>query len=82
MAGLRPGEKYVFAVAAYTAEGRLIGGSIGDSTKHILASHPLPILLTWAYLAQVSDWLGILSSNILNSFYRKYKNMFSFDIIS
>ena len=54
VAGLTPGDKYVFAVAAYSAEGKLIGGSVGDSTKPILASHPLPVLLTWAYLAQVS----------------------------
>ena len=53
MGGLTPGEKYVCAVAAYTAEGKLIGDAIGDSTKPILASHPMPLLMTWAYLTQV-----------------------------
>ncbi len=51
--GLFPGDKYVFAVAAYTSDGVLIGDSIGETTKSILASHPLPVLLTWAYLCQV-----------------------------
>ena len=53
VSGLTPGERYVFAVAAYTADGQLIGNLIGQSTKPILASHPLPILMTWAYLSQV-----------------------------
>lgn len=53
VSGLVPGEKYVFAVAAYTAEGKLIGGSVGESSKPILASHPLPFLLAWAYVSQV-----------------------------
>ena len=50
---LIPGEKYMFAVAAYTADGKLIGDSIGESTKAILASHPMRLLITWAYLCQV-----------------------------
>ena len=53
MSGLTPGERYVFAVSAYTAEGKLIGECVGDTTKPILASHPLPILMNWAYLSQV-----------------------------
>ena len=52
---LIPGEKYMFAVAAYTADGKLIGESVGESTKPILASHPLPLLITWSYLCQVSE---------------------------
>ena len=53
VSGLMPGEKYVFAVAAYTTDGKLIGDSVGESSKPILASHPLPLLLAWAYVAQV-----------------------------
>ena len=45
----------MFAVAAYSAEGKLIGGAIGDSTKAILASHPMPVLMAWAYLSQVPN---------------------------
>jgi hypothetical protein len=51
--GLTPGEQYVFAVAAYTADGQLIGKGIGDSTRPILASHSMPVLMAWAYLSQV-----------------------------
>ena len=54
VSGLVPGETYLFAVGAYTAEGKLVGGSVGASSRPILASHPLPILLAWAYIAQVS----------------------------
>ena len=53
VSGLTPDEKYMFAVAAYTADGRLIGDTVGESTRPILASHPMPVLMTWAYLAQV-----------------------------
>jgi hypothetical protein len=52
--GLQPDEKYVFAVAAYTGDGKLIGDAIGASTKPILAMHPLSLLQTWAYLAQTA----------------------------
>ena len=53
ISGLKANEKYVIAVAAYTADGKLIGDSVGDSTKPILANHPLPVLTTWAFLSQV-----------------------------
>ena len=54
VSGLVTGDKYVCAVAAYTADGKLIGDSIGESTRPILASHPMPVLMCWAYLCQVS----------------------------
>ena len=41
------------ALAAYTADGKLIGDLVGESTKPILANHPLPVLTTWAFLSQV-----------------------------
>ncbi|XP_025107174.1 cilia- and flagella-associated protein 54-like isoform X1 [Pomacea canaliculata] len=41
VSGLTPDECYVFAVAAYAADGTLIGDSIGATTAPILASHPL-----------------------------------------
>ena len=50
---LTPNERYVFAVAAYTSEGKLIGGGVGETTKPILASHALPVLMTWALISQV-----------------------------
>ncbi|CAH1784493.1 unnamed protein product [Owenia fusiformis] len=59
VSGLTPHERYIFAVAAYTEEGALIGGSIGESSKPILASHPLPILMAWAYVAQTAYQVGV-----------------------
>ena len=51
--GLSTDEKYIFAVAAYDKNGKLIGDSIGDSTDPILASSTLSLLMNWAYLCQV-----------------------------
>ena len=63
VSGLKANEKYVIAVAAYTADGKLIGDSVGDSTKPILANHPLPVLTTWAFLTQVGgSWVNTLRS--------------------
>ncbi|XP_062414184.1 cilia- and flagella-associated protein 54-like [Pungitius pungitius] len=52
--GLEPNQKYVFAVAAYNCQGDLLGNTIGGSTFPLLASLPLPLLYTWAHLAQVA----------------------------
>ncbi|XP_076025253.1 cilia- and flagella-associated protein 54 [Genypterus blacodes] len=52
--GLEPNHKYMFAVAAYDSEGKLLGNAIGDSTIPLLASAPLPLLSTWAHLSQVA----------------------------
>lgn len=58
VAGLKGNERYVFAVAAYTVDGKLIGDSIGESTRAILVNHPLPVLTTWAFLSQISYQIG------------------------
>lgn len=58
VSGLKANERYVFAVAAYTVDGKLIGDSIGESTRPILANHPLPVLTTWAFLSQISYQIG------------------------
>uniref|UniRef100_H3B554 Cilia and flagella associated protein 54 n=1 Tax=Latimeria chalumnae TaxID=7897 RepID=H3B554_LATCH len=52
--GLEPNETYMFAVAAYSEKGKLIGSSIGETTKPILACLPLPIFTAWAYLTQIA----------------------------
>ncbi|TNN63492.1 Cilia- and flagella-associated protein 54 [Liparis tanakae] len=52
--GLEPNQKYVFAVAAYDFQGNLLGNAIGGSTFPLLASLPVPLLYTWAHLAQVA----------------------------
>ncbi|XP_053575221.1 cilia- and flagella-associated protein 54 [Bombina bombina] len=56
--GLEANEKYIFAVAAYSSDGNLIGDAIGETTKPILAFPPLSIPATWAYLAQSSYHIG------------------------
>lgn len=54
ISGLTPDEKYVFAVAAYDSNGKLIANSIGDSTEPMLASNTLSILMSYTYLCQVN----------------------------
>ncbi|XP_019903314.2 cilia- and flagella-associated protein 54 isoform X2 [Esox lucius] len=56
--GLEPNQKYVFAVAAYDTQGKLVGGAIGETTRPLLASVPLPLLTTWAHLAQAAYQTG------------------------
>eukprot|EP00117_Sycon_ciliatum_P036077 scpid3408/ scgid27221/ Uncharacterized protein C12orf55 len=41
---LKHNQKYVFAMAAYDTDGNLIGDSVGESTKPILMSDPLPLV--------------------------------------
>ncbi|XP_027049490.1 cilia- and flagella-associated protein 54-like [Pocillopora damicornis] len=59
--GLKADEKYMAAVAAYNEHGKLIGGSVGLTCRPILAAHPLPTLMAWGYLAQLSFASGVLS---------------------
>nr|XP_034306398.1 cilia- and flagella-associated protein 54 isoform X5 [Crassostrea gigas] len=58
VSGLQPNERYVFAVAAYNSDGQLIGGGVGESSKPVLASHPLPVLMTWGFLSQIAYQVG------------------------
>ncbi|GFO44544.1 hypothetical protein PoB_007104900 [Plakobranchus ocellatus] len=58
VSGLQPDERYVFAVAAYTTEGKLIGDGVGETTKPVLASHCLPVLMTWAFISQMAYQVG------------------------
>ncbi len=53
VAGLQPRKEYVFAVAAYTSSGELVGRAIGQTSRPILASFPLPLLSAWGYCCQV-----------------------------
>ncbi|XP_040907982.1 cilia- and flagella-associated protein 54-like [Toxotes jaculatrix] len=52
--GLVPNQKYMFAVAAYDSQGKLLGNAIGRTTFPLLASMPVPLLSTWAHMAQVA----------------------------
>ncbi|KAM9388154.1 cilia- and flagella-associated protein 54 [Phaethornis superciliosus] len=56
--GLDPNEKYIFAVAAYSSDGKLIGDQIGETTKPILAYPPLSATTVRAYLTQVAFQTG------------------------
>ena len=47
--------EYVFAVAAYSANGELIGGSIGATGTPILASYTYPPLAAWGELCKVKE---------------------------
>ncbi|XP_013907008.1 PREDICTED: cilia- and flagella-associated protein 54-like isoform X2 [Thamnophis sirtalis] len=50
--GLEANQNYVFAVAAYDSNGKIIGDSIGETTKPILAYPPLSIAIVRTYLIQ------------------------------
>ena len=63
VSGMVRGERYVFGVAAYTAQGDLIGGGVGETGRAILASHPNPLLIAWAYLCQVGTVRLWITSN-------------------
>ncbi|XP_045409141.1 cilia- and flagella-associated protein 54 [Lemur catta] len=56
--GLETNEKYVFAVAAYSSNGKLVGGAIGETTKPILIYPPLSAVTTRMFLTQVAYQLG------------------------
>ncbi|XP_034258808.1 LOW QUALITY PROTEIN: cilia- and flagella-associated protein 54 [Pantherophis guttatus] len=50
--GLEANQNYVFAVAAYDSNGKIIGDSIGETTKPILAYPPLSVAIVRTYLIQ------------------------------
>ncbi|XP_051903084.1 cilia- and flagella-associated protein 54-like isoform X2 [Hippocampus zosterae] len=51
---LEPNQKYVFAIAAYTSQGKLLGNAIGATTFPLMTSMPQSLLSSWAHLAQVA----------------------------
>ncbi|KAK2102403.1 hypothetical protein P7K49_020070 [Saguinus oedipus] len=52
--GLETNEKYVFAVAAYSNNGKLAGGAIGETTKPILVYPPLSTITARMFLTQIT----------------------------
>ncbi|XP_072204292.1 cilia- and flagella-associated protein 54 [Excalfactoria chinensis] len=56
--GLDPNEEYIFAVAAYSSDGKLIGNATGETTRPILAYPPLNVTVVRAYLTQVAYQTG------------------------
>jgi len=63
--GLDPNEKYIFAVAAYSSDGKLIGDAIGETTRPILAYPPLSATTVRAYLTQVGLECLVISFNLV-----------------
>ncbi|KAM5254998.1 cilia- and flagella-associated protein 54 [Hipposideros larvatus] len=56
--GLETNEKYIFAVAAYSADGKLVGDAIGETTKPILIYPPLSAVTARMFLTQVAYQIG------------------------
>ncbi|XP_044083407.1 cilia- and flagella-associated protein 54 [Neovison vison] len=56
--GLETNEKYVFAIAAYSSNGKLIGDAIGETTKPILVYPPLSAVTARMFLTQVAYQVG------------------------
>ncbi|XP_075409327.1 cilia- and flagella-associated protein 54 [Tenrec ecaudatus] len=56
--GLETNEKYIFAIAAYCSNGKLIGDAIGETTKPILVYPPLSALTARTFLTQAAYQIG------------------------
>ncbi|XP_058164556.1 cilia- and flagella-associated protein 54 isoform X2 [Dasypus novemcinctus] len=52
--GLETNEKYIFAVAAYSSNGKLVGDAIGETTRPILVYPPLSAVTARMFLTQVA----------------------------
>ncbi|XP_051974973.1 cilia- and flagella-associated protein 54 [Xyrauchen texanus] len=61
VSGLEPNKKYIFAVAAFDAQGKMMCSAVGETTRPLLASLPQPLLTTWAHIAQVAYQVGLLT---------------------
>lgn len=55
MKGLETNEKYVFAIAAYSSNGELVGNAVGETTKPILIYPPLSAVTARMFLTQVQE---------------------------
>ncbi|XP_024610168.1 cilia- and flagella-associated protein 54 [Neophocaena asiaeorientalis asiaeorientalis] len=66
--GLETNEKYIFAIAAYCSNGKLIGDAIGETTKPILVYPPLSAVTARMLLTQVAYQIGNyeLSKNVFS----------------
>ncbi|XP_028638870.1 cilia- and flagella-associated protein 54 [Grammomys surdaster] len=56
--GLETNANYIFAIAAYSSSGKLIGDAIGETTKPILIYPPLSAVTARMYLTQVAYQIG------------------------
>ena len=76
MTNLVEGERYVFAVAAYDKNGDLIGGGISPTSHACPASHPMPMIMAWAYLTQVNDGF-CFKKHLERTLFKKRENLTS-----
>ena len=53
--GLEPNQDYVFAVSAFTSDGKPVGKPIGRTSKAYRTSFFLSHLNAWGYCCQVSQ---------------------------
>ncbi|XP_070110636.1 cilia- and flagella-associated protein 54 isoform X10 [Equus caballus] len=56
--GLETNEKYIFAIAAYSSNGKLVGDAVGETTKPILVYPPLSAVTARMFLTQVAYQIG------------------------
>ncbi|XP_054552087.1 cilia- and flagella-associated protein 54 isoform X2 [Talpa occidentalis] len=56
--GLETNEKYIFAIAAYSSTGKLVGDAVGESTKPILIYPPLSAVTARTFLTQGAYQIG------------------------
>ncbi|KAL6084713.1 hypothetical protein STEG23_005796, partial [Scotinomys teguina] len=56
--GLETNEKYIFAIAAYSSNGKLIGDAVGEATRPILIYPPLSAVTARMHLTQVTYQVG------------------------
>ncbi|XP_010627455.1 cilia- and flagella-associated protein 54 isoform X2 [Fukomys damarensis] len=56
--GLEANEKYIFAIAAYSSDGKLVGNAVGETTKPILVYPSLSAVTARMYLTQVAYQIG------------------------
>ncbi|XP_013373994.1 PREDICTED: cilia- and flagella-associated protein 54 isoform X2 [Chinchilla lanigera] len=56
--GLEANEKYIFAIAAYCSNGKLVGDAVGETTKPILVYPSLSAVTARMYLIQVAYQIG------------------------
>eukprot|EP00794_Sanderia_malayensis_P006315 gene6315-7038_t len=59
VSGLIPNERYCVAVAAYNSKGQCIGENVGETSRPILASSPLPVAIAYGYLIRAAYNSGL-----------------------
>jgi hypothetical protein len=56
--GLKPNQRYIFAVAGFDIHGKIIGRGIGESSTAVTTMLPLSLSLCWGYLSEIGHKIG------------------------